>query len=95
VVADWVNAARRFDRDVSAVYVYRWGHGMVFPKRGVPFGVPQSRNGQVVRTPAGRHVARAAVGHVSFGGQDTESSPAIESAIGSGLRTALEALAWL
>jgi spermidine dehydrogenase len=84
-----------FDRDVSAVYIYRWGHGMVFPKLGVPFGVPQLQNGQTIRTPAGRHVARAAVGRVSFGGQDTESSPAIESAIGSGLRTALEALAWL
>jgi spermidine dehydrogenase len=84
-----------FDRDVSAVYIYRWGHGMVFPKLGVPFGVPQLRNGQTIRTPAGRHVARAAVGRISFGGQDTESSPAIESAIGSGLRTALEALAWL
>jgi hypothetical protein len=84
-----------FDRDVSAVYVYRWGHGMVFPKLGVPFGVPQSQNGQAVRTPAGRHVARAAVGRLSFAGQDTESSPAIESAIGSGLRTAQEALAWL
>jgi hypothetical protein len=72
---------------------------MVFPKLGVPFGVPQLRNGQTIRTPAGRHVARAAVGRISFGGQDTESSPAIESAIesaiGSGLRTALEALAWL
>ena len=84
-----------FDRDVSAIYIYRWGHGMVFPKLGVPFGVPENRNGQAVRTPAGRHVARAAVGRVSFAGQDTESSPAIESAIGSGLRTAQEALAWL
>jgi hypothetical protein len=68
---------------------------MIFPKLGVPFGVPQLRNGQTIRTPAPRHVARAAVGRVSFGGQDTESSPAIESAIGSGLRTAQEALAWL
>lgn len=84
-----------FDRDVSAVYIYRWGHGMVFPKLGVPFGVPENRNGQAIRTQAGRHVARTAVGRISFGGQDTESSPAIESAIGSGLRTAQEALAWL
>jgi hypothetical protein len=84
-----------FDRDVSAVYIYRWGHGMVFPKLGVPFGPPQMRGGQAIRTPAGRHVARAPVGRLSFAGQDTESSPAIESAIGSGLRTALEALAWL
>ena len=84
-----------FDRDVSAVYIYRWGHGMVYPKLGVPFGVPQLRNGQTIRTPAGRHLARAAIGRLSFAGQDTESSPAIESAIGSGLRTAEEALGHL
>ena len=27
-----------FDCDVSAVYLYRWGHGMVYPKVGFPFG---------------------------------------------------------
>lgn len=68
---------------------------MVYPKLGVPFGVPQLRNGQTIRTPAARHVARAAIGRLSFAGQDTESSPAIESAIGSGLRTAEEALSQL
>jgi hypothetical protein len=84
-----------FDRDVSAVYLYRWGHGMVFPKVGFPFGPPTQQGGQIVRTPASRHIAREAIGRISFGGQDTESSPAIESAIGSGLRTADEALSQL
>lgn len=81
-----------FDRDVSAVYMYRWGHGMVFPKVGFPFGPPTYQNGQAVRTPGARHVAREAIGRISFAGQDTESSPAIESAIGSGSRTADEAI---
>ncbi|HSB61041.1 MAG TPA: FAD-dependent oxidoreductase, partial [Vicinamibacteria bacterium] len=84
-----------FDRDVSAVYVYRWGHGMVYPKPGFPFGPPVNRDGRTVRTPASRHLARAQIGRISFAGQDTESSPAIESAIGSGLRTAEEVLAFL
>jgi len=81
-----------FDRDVSAVYIYRWGHGMVYPKPGFPFGPPTGKAGQAVRTPASRHVARAPIGRISFAGQDVESSPAIESAIGSGLRTADEVL---
>jgi hypothetical protein len=29
-----------FDRDVTAIYVYRWGHGMVMPTLGFPFGTP-------------------------------------------------------
>jgi hypothetical protein len=84
-----------FDDDVSAIYLYRWGHGMVYPKVGFPFGAPTYQGGQAVRTPAPRHVAREAIGRISFAGQDVESSPAIESAIGSGLRTAEEALTHL
>ena len=84
-----------FERDVSAVYLYRWGHGMIFPKPGFPHGKPQTRQGAIVRTPAARHIARRQIGRISFGGQDTESSPSLESAIASGLRTALEALALL
>ena len=68
---------------------------MVFPKLGFPFGVPTQQGGQAVRTPAARHVAREAIGRISFAGQDVESSPAIESAIGSGLRTTEEALTHL
>jgi hypothetical protein len=84
-----------FDRDVSAVYLYRWGHGMVFPTVGCPFGVPQQCYGRTIRTPAPRHLARRQLGRISFAGQDTESSPAVESAIASGLRTAQEVLALL
>jgi hypothetical protein len=84
-----------FDRDVSALYVYRWGHAMVYPKVGTPFGPPQLKAGRTIRTPAPRHIARQQLGRISFAGQDTESTPAIESAIGSGLRTALEAIALL
>ncbi|MET0556991.1 MAG: FAD-dependent oxidoreductase [Vicinamibacteria bacterium] len=81
-----------FDDDVSAVYLYRWGHGMVYPKVGFPFGPPTYQGGQAVRTPAPRHLAREPIGRISFAGQDVESSPAIESAIASGLRTADEAI---
>jgi hypothetical protein len=85
-----------FDRDVSGIYLYRWGHGMIYPRPGFPFGVPVQKNdGQVTRTPAPRHIARQQVGPISFAGQNTESSPAIESAIGSGLRTAQEVLQYL
>lgn len=77
-----------FDRDVDAVYLYRWGHGMVYPKVGYVFGPPTAAG----RTLAPRHLARQAIGRIKFGAQDTEGSPAIESAIGAGLRTATEAL---
>jgi spermidine dehydrogenase len=36
-------AGFEFDRDVSAIYIYRWGHGMVYPKPGFPFGSPTSK----------------------------------------------------
>jgi hypothetical protein len=81
-----------FDRDVSAIYLYRWGHGMTYPKPGFPFGVPGGHDGQSVRTPAPRHTARRQIGRIPFAGQDVESSPAVESALASGWRTALEAL---
>ena len=81
-----------FDRDVKAVYVYRWGHALVVPRPGTAFGPPVGQGGQAVRTPAPRHVARAPLGRISFAGQDVESSPAVESAVGSGLRAATEAL---
>jgi hypothetical protein len=68
---------------------------MIYPTLGFPFGVPRSHGGQTIRTPAPRHIAREQLGRLTFGGQDVESSPAIESAIGSGWRTAQEVLAWL
>lgn len=82
-----------FDRDVIAVYLYRWGHSMVYPKPGWPFSAPIiGPNGQVTRVPSPRFYARQQIGRISFGAQDVESSPANESAIGAGLRTSGEVL---
>jgi len=81
-----------FDRDVVAVYLYRWGHSMVFPKPGWPFAAPLNKNGQAVRVPSARFFARQQIGRISFGAQDVESSPANESAIGAGVRTSGEVL---
>ena len=84
-----------YDRDVSAVYIYRWGHGVIYPKLGFPFGVPIGQEGNTVRTPAARHIARQQIGRISFAGQDVESTPSLESAIGSGVRTAQEIVCFL
>ena len=84
-----------FDRDVTAIYLYRWGHAMVYPKPGWPHGTPINKGGQVIRTPSPREIARQAIGRIHFGAQDVESSPANESAIGAGYRTAHEVLAAL
>jgi hypothetical protein len=81
-----------FDRDVIAIYLYRWGHSMVYPKPGWPFSAPIIQNGQVIRVPSPRYYARQQVGRISFGAQDVESSPANESAIGAGFRTSGEVL---
>jgi len=81
-----------FDRDVLALYLYRWGHSMVYPKPGWPFSAPIVNGGQVTRVPSARFYARQQVGRISFGAQDVESSPANESAIGAGLRTSGEVL---
>ncbi len=81
-----------FDRDVAAVYVYRWGHSMVYPKPGWPFSAPINKNGQVIRVPSARFYARQQIGRISFGAQDVESSPANESALGAGVRTSGEVL---
>ena len=84
-----------FDRDVTAIYLYRWGHAMVYPKPGWPHGTPINKAGQVIRSPSPREIARQAIGRIHFGAQDVESSPANESAIGAGYRTAHEVLAAL
>jgi spermidine dehydrogenase len=84
-----------FDRDVAAVYVYRWGHSMVYPKPGWPFSAPINKNGQVIRVPSARFYARQQIGRISFGAQDVESSPANESALGAGVRTSGEVLSLL
>jgi spermidine dehydrogenase len=81
-----------FDRDVIALYLYRWGHSMVYPKPGWPFGAPTVSGGHITRVPSARYYARQQIGRISFGAQDVESSPANESAIGAGLRTTGEVL---
>jgi spermidine dehydrogenase len=84
-----------FDRDVVSMYLYRWGHSMVYPKPGWPFSAPIIQGSQVTRVPSARYYARQQVGRISIGAQDVESSPANESAIGAGLRTSGEVLALL
>ena len=81
-----------FDRDVLAIYLYRWGHSMVYPKPGWPFSAPIVKGGHFTRVPSARFYARQQIGRISFGAQDVESSPANESAIGAGLRTSGEVL---
>lgn len=81
-----------WDQHVTDVFVYRWGHGMIFPTPGMPFGPPTKMGATNIRTDAPRHVLRKQLGRISFAGQDTESTPAIESAIASGRRTASEVL---
>src|SRR5437762_808650 len=75
-----------FDRDVTAIYLYRWGHAMIMPTPGHIFGTTGDRNDSP------RRIAAAPLGTISFAGQDTEGTPSIESAIASGNRAANEAL---
>jgi monoamine oxidase len=75
-----------FDRDVTAIYLYRWGHGMIMPTPGQLFGAGADRKSSP------RHIAAAPLGRISFAGQETEGTPSIECAIASGDRAAKEAL---
>ena len=79
-----------FDQDVSAISLYRWGHGMTFPKPFHLFGKEKED-----RKNAPRLLARKQLGRISFAGQDTEGSPSIECAIASGLRCSGEVLPFL
>jgi len=74
-----------FDRDVTAIYIYRWGHGMTMP---VPNHVLGSRD----RTASPRRIASAPLGRIFFAGQETEGTPSVESAIASGQRAATQVL---
>jgi hypothetical protein len=82
-----------FDRDVSAIFVYRWGHSMILPTTKSVFGNVHGPGGQLVRSNAPRRIARRPLGPISFAGQYTEGTPSTESAIASGYRAALEVLA--
>jgi spermidine dehydrogenase len=84
-----------FDRDVSAISLYRWGHSMVMPTPNLVFGNTHSAGGQLDRTESPRRIACSRLGPISFAGQHTEGTPSVESAIASGHRAALEILAQL
>lgn len=81
-----------FDRDVSAVFVYRWGHSMFLPGVNSIFGYARGPGGTLDRSRAPRRIACRPLGPISFAGQYTEGSPSVESAVASGHRAALEVL---
>jgi hypothetical protein len=83
-----------WDDDVTALYLYRWGHALNVPYVGWTFGVPQgSPPGQVTRTDSSRTIGRQRVGRITFAGQDSEGAPATEDALYSGKRCVEELLA--
>lgn len=81
-----------FDRDVSAVFVYRWGHSMILPGVNSVFGDARGPGGTLDRSRGPRRIACRPLGPISFAGQYTEGSPSVESAVASGHRAALEVL---
>jgi spermidine dehydrogenase len=81
-----------FDRDVTSISLYRWGHGMIMPTTTSVFGNAHGPHGQLDRAKAPRRVAFAPLGRISFAGQDSEGAPSVESAMSSGLRAAVETL---
>lgn len=92
----WGPSGFVWERDVTAVYLYRWGHAMVHPYVGWTFGQPVTGpGGQVTRTESDRHRARRQIGRVSFAAQDSEGAPAIEDAIYAGKRCAEEIDAYI
>jgi spermidine dehydrogenase len=84
-----------FDRDVTAIFLYRWGHSMIMPTPNGVFGNVRKPNGRLDRSKAPRRVACRPLGPILFAGQHTEGTPSVESAIMSGHRTAQQALARL
>src|SRR5260221_13718 len=82
-----------FDRDVTAVYLNRWGHSMIYPKPGWPFSAPIIGNGgNVTRVPSARFYSRQQIARISFGSQDVQSRPPNYSAICASMRTSGEVL---
>ncbi|MBG0810643.1 FAD-dependent oxidoreductase [Methylosinus sp. H3A] len=81
-----------FDRDVRALFLYRWGHSMLRPPPGFLFGATRDASGRLDRAQAPRRIACAPLGPVVFAGQHVEGAPSVESAVGSGRRAALQAL---
>ncbi|SFK54290.1 FAD-dependent oxidoreductase [Methylocapsa palsarum] len=81
-----------FERDVTSISLYRWGHGMILPTTTSVFGDSHDANGRLDRARAPRRIAFAPLGRISFAGQDSEGAPSVECALSSGLRAANEAL---
>jgi hypothetical protein len=81
-----IMAGTAFDveRDVSAIYLYRWGHAMIMPVPGQLFGPGRDRKASP------RSAAAAPLGKISFAGQETEGTPSVECAMASGDRAAGE-----
>ncbi|BGE86662.1 NAD(P)-binding protein [Methylosinus sp. 3S-1] len=81
-----------FDRDVTALYLYRWGHSMLRPPPGWLFGPAAKAGGAPDRAAAPRRIACAPLGPLVFAGQHAQGAPSVESALASGRRAALQAL---
>ena len=81
-----------FDRDVTAIFLYRWGHSMIMPNQNWLFGNTRGANGGLDRTKAPRTVACSPLGPIFFAGQHTEGTPSVECALTSGHRAAVDAL---
>ncbi len=84
-----------FKKDVSAIFLYRWGHSMILAAPKLVFGDTRDEKGRLIRSKAPRRVACRPMGPISFAGQYAEGTPSVESAIGSGHRAALEVIARL
>jgi hypothetical protein len=84
-----------FERDVTAIFLYRWGHSMFMPTPNFLFGETRKPDGAHDRAKAPRTVACSPLGPIFFAGQHREGTPSVESAISSGHRAALEVLARL
>lgn len=81
-----------FKRDVSAIFIYRWGHSMILSGPNSLFGNTRDAQGRIMRERGPRRIACRPLGPIVFAGQYTEGSPTLESATGSGHRAALEIL---
>jgi hypothetical protein len=82
-----------FDRDVRALYLYRWGHSMLRPPPGWLFGTARGPDGRLTRESAPRRIACAPLGPIDFAGQHVLGAPSVESALASGRRAAQRTLA--
>jgi len=81
-----------FDRDVTAIFLYRWGHSMIMPVPNLVFGNARGADGGLDRTKGPRAVACSPLGSIVFAGQHVEGTPSVESALASGHRAAVDAL---